>query len=459
MHEVDKNSTKTEPDRFRALYFPYSRCLREVDLKRMVLIFDEILFVDPLSQDLAHWPGQYPIPNQGMHIRIMQDSDRLKEGYFPVLQRGIGEHEYPFWDWYQIREIYEYLKEKRVVRLVDPAPIVQANDSLLAYALAYDLLAGTSCEAGMTPFFFDRDDKRNPKWIIHKDRIPSILGQLSEDESFWGDASASLGEAARGFKPSGCQFLVRQALEQAASSKAQISVHYDLAYSLVLSQALLLADEFSADPVTDNGWVHHSLIRKCERLYSESDSKAVIYRRTPSDSYKDAILGLNLVGQLIPDEALDSLSFEQVVNYREKNHDLLGSLWSRVQSLATECETEMSSGSFPKKVKAIVESKLRPELEELDRELRESFRQMFSKSAVKLASGAAKAVAPAVPTVSLAALYGLTLGQVVGLGVSTLLVGIGIALPNVVESLTKRQSLRKTGLAYLLNIPNERRPR
>jgi hypothetical protein len=34
--------------RFSALYYPYSRCLREVDLKRLLLIVDEILFVDPL---------------------------------------------------------------------------------------------------------------------------------------------------------------------------------------------------------------------------------------------------------------------------------------------------------------------------------------------------------------------------------------------------------------------------
>jgi hypothetical protein len=33
--------------KFRALYYPYSRCLYENNLKRAALVFDEILFVDP----------------------------------------------------------------------------------------------------------------------------------------------------------------------------------------------------------------------------------------------------------------------------------------------------------------------------------------------------------------------------------------------------------------------------
>ena len=126
---------------FLALYYPYSRCLRETDLKRMLLIFDQICFVDPLSRDLAHWPGQYPVYNQAMHIRIMQDSDRLREdprgfgSHIPVHQRGI-EKDFNLWDWFAIGDTYSYLAKQGVVRLLDPTPIVREHSELLGSMLS-----------------------------------------------------------------------------------------------------------------------------------------------------------------------------------------------------------------------------------------------------------------------------------------------------------------------------------
>jgi hypothetical protein len=34
---------------FRALYYPFSRSVSETTLKRAILLYDEILFVDPMS--------------------------------------------------------------------------------------------------------------------------------------------------------------------------------------------------------------------------------------------------------------------------------------------------------------------------------------------------------------------------------------------------------------------------
>jgi hypothetical protein len=214
----------------------------------------------------------------------------------------------------------------------------------------------------------------------------------------------------------------------------------------------------AAIPVTDDGSVHRSLVQKCERIHATANTEAVIYRRSPSDAYKATVLGLNVVGHVVSDEALAALPIQQIVNYRRENRDLLESMWTRMRELASECEADMSSGDFPKQVLATIQSKVRPELEDLERQLAKSYQRLVRPTAVKLVAEAAKAAAPAAPTLSLAALYGLSMGQIVGLGLSSLLVGIGIALPDVVDAIARRREFSKTGLAYLLRVPNEPAP-
>ena len=73
------NKRNKREDKFCALYYPFSRCLREVDLKRMLFLFDQIFFVDPLSRDLGDPPGQRPVNAaslSSMMLRANLDSGR-----------------------------------------------------------------------------------------------------------------------------------------------------------------------------------------------------------------------------------------------------------------------------------------------------------------------------------------------------------------------------------------------
>jgi hypothetical protein len=60
----------------KALYFPFSRCFSELTLKRAVLLFDELIFVDPIAVDIAYDnPSTTVIPYDPDHImRVMQNS-------------------------------------------------------------------------------------------------------------------------------------------------------------------------------------------------------------------------------------------------------------------------------------------------------------------------------------------------------------------------------------------------
>lgn len=439
---------------FSALYYPYSRCLREVDLKRMILIFDEIVFIDPLSRDLAKWPGQYPVPNENMNMRLMQDSDRLEEdGFVTAYQRGVAEADYPLWRWYNIRETYRFLLAKKIVRQLDPKTLVQRHDQMLACAVVDDLLTGLSRRAGLAGHYYDGDEGWNPKWRLHECRIPHFLSAICADDSFWNKVFSA---GRRGYSAKTCRLFIEQAIKAKANNDDGIAlVDFDVAYSLVLNQALLISNQYQLFPVTDDAGVHNSLIRKCERFTAERQIIGSIFRRRVVDLYKISLLTINAVSRVIPDQALAALSVEDLISYREANLKQLCRFWNKMLELASELSESPNSEKFAEQVGRIIESKIVPEITQLQDALTDSFQKMFSGAIAKLISHTAKALAPAIPTISLAAIYGLTPAQIVGLGVSSLLTGIGITLPGVVSEIEKQKQLKRSSFAYLLNVPND----
>lgn len=446
----------SQQKKFSALYYPYSRCLREVDLKRMVLIFDEILFVDPLSRDLEMWPGQYPVSNQNMNIRIMQDSDRL-EDYIPVLQRGVPEEDFPIWKWFDIRKAYSILQSEGVAKLLRPESIVQENDKLLSYAVITDWLQGLANSAGLSPFFAGDDD---PKWILHHQRIPSSLIEFGEDDSLWKEIASYYKKykerdwCSRGRNIEVCRRLVWQTVEAKEQSKDdKAAVPYDIAYSLILNQALLLCEKYSVSPVTDDGGVHRSLLIKCKDMYSDDRSAEIIYKRRPVDAYKIMLFTLNVVGRMLPDTALNALTIEQILEYRVKNHKLLEKFWGKMVEFSSMCEKMSFDADSPREVTHFIESKVIPEINELDEALNYSYKELFRTPISKLLAETAKIIAPSIPTMSLAALFGLAPGQIVAIGASALLSSIGIVLPDLISDLDKHEQLSQNGLAYLLRVP------
>jgi hypothetical protein len=95
--------TTTGPDVFRALYYPFSRTISEATLKRAVLLYDEILFVDPMS----------PRVRAGLY---------KAEEHLPYLPANVATSMEQ--EWTGISGRYELLQREGVLRLVDPADVV-----------------------------------------------------------------------------------------------------------------------------------------------------------------------------------------------------------------------------------------------------------------------------------------------------------------------------------------------
>src|SRR4051794_35071627 len=129
---------------FRALYYPYSRTVDETTLKRAVLLYDEILFVDPMSSRVR--AGLFDVDE---HLPYLP----------PNVARSLAA------DWQAVSGRYELLEREGLVRLIDPAEAVESPRSgpLIAQSLHADL-----DDPGLRDLF---DDRYPQMWSMLRSRI------------------------------------------------------------------------------------------------------------------------------------------------------------------------------------------------------------------------------------------------------------------------------------------------
>jgi hypothetical protein len=100
-----------KPLEFKALYYPFARCTNENTLKRAVIMFDEIGFIDPTDPE--------------MREKLITDEREIP--------RNVTE------EWNPIRGDVHLLMEHQIIRLYDPEPLIRDHDKLLGAALKADL--------------------------------------------------------------------------------------------------------------------------------------------------------------------------------------------------------------------------------------------------------------------------------------------------------------------------------
>src|SRR5262245_20703981 len=147
--EAMKMTNSQSPTRtFRALYYPYSRCLKEVDLKRATLVFDELLFVDPLPRDIWDSPRSNLYPEGQIGLRSLQDHERSTSLFgvrYTTHETNSGCD--------ALADTYRSLSKHGIARLVFPAEHLTAWQDILKYAIVYDLSRGIAAGAFPTSRF------------------------------------------------------------------------------------------------------------------------------------------------------------------------------------------------------------------------------------------------------------------------------------------------------------------
>lgn len=411
----------------RALYYPYSRCFDETTLKRMILVFDTILFVDPL-----------PPAIRNTLLKSMTSPVELTE------------------QWKKYESDYALFFESNILKYVDPTSMVRQYDNLFTAAFASD-----NSDDDFWKLCLTEDAPEN--WYILKERIPpSIFDQFQEswnpgylyyvmDQAryalennksnrelrlVWSDRVPAHTAPELSKKRSGdshgfveaspkeifdnifrkiysddevgfeidFQMLHNRKCTEYDKKERIFSCLFSFAHgsSIAINQALLLSEIHNASLVT-NSQIHHQLLAlKYKRASSANEDiineyPALNIQRSPHDLYKYGILSFNLFNQIFDDNQLSNLSPKQCYKYREESREPMKRLQELLVELSLNINSEIWDVRIEKEINNIIHSKILPEIRKIENDLHKIKSKMFANLFVS-------SVGVAVPTL-LATIY------------------------------------------------------
>ena len=258
------------------LYYPFSRPIEIASLKQMLLIFENVVFLDPVD-------------DESWRAKLFQELETQEDERFAKYQ--------------QVHEELTMLFQAGAARRVDPAEITALEGALTTAAALSDLLDPEWSNIAANPQAFSMPHRRlgpdgGATWQIFLPKMPqSFVNALQSHEIFrkhlihQGDIYASW------------------TLSYAAGSAVSMSVH------------LAAAEELDLAPITDSAMHHELLIRKLirQREYPDQRPRPVdegVVRQL-AHSTANAI-----IDALLPKSILDKIRFEEILRFREQTRAL-----------------------------------------------------------------------------------------------------------------------------------------
>lgn len=262
-----------------ALYFPYSRCLDELTLKQAVLIYDRLLFVDPVD----------PEARSALYLR---------EAPYAHANPRISER------WLAAQRHYELLQAHGLVHTVHPAALndPQLTDTLVAENLQLDL---DENRAGASLF------RGRRRWQMLASRLPpsALEGRFAPRP------------AARGW-----------------TGEPVVEVPYAVGASVTLTYALVLAHEAGAVPMTDIEDSHRLLLMRLAAAAARDGNVPPLHAQ-PTDAYVRRQIELRLVDELAPAPLLARMDMEDVLDYRRDNAQARAELSGWIDLLSAKVQS------------------------------------------------------------------------------------------------------------------------
>lgn len=262
-----------------ALYYPFSRCLDDVALKRAVLLYDEILFVDPVE----------PAARTNLYLR---------EGIHAGADPRISER------WGAAEQDYQLLHQHGIVRTVDHTAVrdPQAADALAAGGLRLDV------ETNGTPstLFAGRH-----RWQMLEDRIPpsALSGRYRPrpGPSTWG-------------------------------GERVVELPYAVGASVALTYALVIAHELGVALITEQRRHSELLAWRLRSAALLPDGMPGLYAAAQRPYLRQQV-EVRVAGMLAPATDLRRLSMQDVLDYRAAHEPARQQLTSLLGQLADEAHS------------------------------------------------------------------------------------------------------------------------
>jgi|GEM_PF-4473393 len=478
----------------KALYYPFSRCLDDNHLKRSILLFDEIWFVDALSKhselqygNVDLWFSRHPLalinascsgPNYFQRTKnrnlSRQNYDELKEGYKLLLSENIINSYNP------IETVNKYDEVLASAWLHD---IVYLNRRVLQGSISYNM-GGTGTSVSSWQTLTDRIPKsflkaleptdrlklyeNYPQRVINaakasKDDLPfsdfRIKKEIDSDKGVFSktfleykdDIAKQIDKVwhkekvsyERGEEDFGA--LIRFfGLE--GNSIARMP--FDWGASLCINQALLIADLENFALITEQDVSYNLLLHKYEIASKNPNRKTerkVLLEDSARDKEKLSYVGLNVVNRLLPNHVLEELSFEDICKYRKKSKDSRDRFLAKLNEFVTLIEGDIYEEKFTKGTKSILK-KIDVEAQNYNDDLKVIYEDLFGNS--NIIQKVSTSIGPSL----LGTLMKLSPGEVFLLACAGLGTTVGLVAPEILKYWKSKRKIRRNYLTYMMKL-------
>lgn len=253
-----------------ALYYPFSRCIDSCALKQLLLVFDSVTFLDP-------------VPDEAWRAKLFRDLEVAEDPRFRTYRHLEG----------PLAE----LRDEGVISVRNPIELGAFNLSETIAGAISDLDDPVWCDIAANPKrhglpYRTLDEQGRPTWQIFESKFPPTLRQLLYEET-----------------------RLQRHIVARGNRIASWTVSYEAGSAAALNLHLAAAHELSLAPVTDSELHHLLLLRKLTRSVTSNDE----WQRPSSDSV-DAMVNrtaVQLIDDLLPQEALLKIGFESILRFRE----------------------------------------------------------------------------------------------------------------------------------------------
>jgi hypothetical protein len=377
------------------LYYPFSRCIQPISLKQMLLVFDEVTFVDPV------------------------DDEQWRAKLFADMEASDAE----FAQYQSVGAALPELVAQGCVKRFDPGPHINDN-SLTTLSALSDLGDPVWLEKASSPRKHGMPSitmQGRRSWQAFKPKLPDefvsalqtrpeLRPHLLAEGGAWGSWS----------------------LSYAAGSAIGISVHLDI------------AEELSLAPITDSPMHHRLMLMKMARALNMSNAVIPI----PEDIVRTltADMASSMLSQVLPEEHLHRATFEEIIRFREETASLRRHFVSDLEARIGQLRSTPNVQEWVVVARQVITG-LQTEFRKYEAE--------YASSRMKVWPGILKSTTSAVAAGSLAAVglslipgpHALLLGGVAGLAVGAAAAGLDWAAERL-----KIEKSAAPPIAYLSSV-------
>ncbi|MDE5940000.1 MAG: hypothetical protein K2H37_13085 [Lachnospiraceae bacterium] len=351
----------------KAIYYPYSICTDKNALKVMLLLFEQVLFLDSKPDEISKLSHE---------TLLGVDNDLLSA--------------------------YSYAQKKGVISIYNPKDILNEYDLLISKSVFDDV-----CD---DDFIYASSAFEVASCSITNDRLPQSYNRFFRPAGFTYSESLELqriiGEKIKSGIDTDCEieswrfpkitlenaldYYKNQGFYDAMSGSFSISPpidtfrHIPLMHflSLRINEAILAANKMNACIVTDNSIVQRLYEIRLNRIVNSSYDKISDFK-----NYKfkfndiQARVAYALFDEIIASSEFAKLSIQDVIDFRVKNQKRLLQLWKQIDIISSEIGFEQGDQQGYD-IYVTVHKRLQ-EIDEERKALVDDFRQSIKKATIQ----------------------------------------------------------------------------